>query len=82
MAKDVVHATLGHLQDAFLLDVVPLATDSERKRDSNPRKLYPTDPGLLDAFDATGRGNVGHALETIVQSELRQRGNVAPSSDT
>jgi hypothetical protein len=27
---------LGHLTDAFLLSAVSLATDSERKRNSNP----------------------------------------------
>ena len=56
----------GHLVDAFLLSVVPLATESERKRNSNPRKIYPADPGLIPAFDASGRANVGHALETAV----------------
>lgn len=74
VGRDAVHALLGHLMDAFLLSEVPLATDSERKRNSNPRKLYPADPGLIPAFDASGRANVGHALETAVQSELERRG--------
>ncbi len=74
VAKDAVHAMLGHLQDAFLLSAVPLATDSERKRNSNPRKLYPADPGLIKAFDASGRANLGHALETVVFNELERRG--------
>src|SRR5712692_2813883 len=74
VAKDAVHTMLGHLLDAFLLSAVPLATDSERKRNSNPRKLYPADPGLIKAFDASGRTNVGHALETVVLNELERRG--------
>jgi predicted AAA+ superfamily ATPase len=73
VAKDAVHAMLGHLLDAFLLSAVPLATDSERRRNSNPRKLYPVDPGLIGAFDASGRSNVGHALETAVLNELERR---------
>jgi predicted AAA+ superfamily ATPase len=73
VARDAVHALLGHLVDAFLLSEVPLATDSERKRNSNPRKIYPADPGLIPAFDASGRGNVGHALETAVLNELERR---------
>jgi predicted AAA+ superfamily ATPase len=72
--KDAVHAMLGHLLDAFLLSAVPLATDSERQRNSNPRKLYPVDPGLIRAFDASGRSNLGHALETAVAKELERRG--------
>ena len=74
MAKDAVHAMLGHLLDAFLLSAVPLATDSERQRNSNPRKLYPADPGLIKAFDTSGRTNVGRALETVVLNELERRG--------
>ena len=73
VAKDALHAMLGYLLDAFLLSAVPLATDSERQRNSNPRKLYPADPGLIKAFDASGRANVGHALETVVLNELERR---------
>lgn len=74
VAKDAVHAMLGYLLDAFLIASVPLATDSERRRNSNPRKLYPADPGLIEAFDASGRANTGHALETVVLNELERRG--------
>ncbi len=73
VAKDSVHALLGHLLDAFLVTAVPLATESERQRNSNPRKLYPADPGLIRAFDSSGRANLGHALETAVQNELERR---------
>ena len=73
VAKEAVHAMLGHLLDAFLIAGVALATESERQRNSNPRKLYPADPGLIRAFDASGRSNVGHALETAVFNELERR---------
>jgi predicted AAA+ superfamily ATPase len=73
VAKDAVHAMLGYLLDAFLLSAVPLATDSERQRNSNPRKLYPADPGLIRAYDTSGRSNIGHALETVVLNELERR---------
>lgn len=77
VAKDLVHALLGHLLDAFLLSAVSLATESERQRNSNPRKIYPVDPGLIRAFDASGRANLGHALETAVLNEIeRRRGDV------
>ncbi len=74
VAKDAVHAMLGHLLDAFLLSAVPVATDSERQRNSNPRKIYPADTGLIRAFDNSGKTNVGHALETAVLVELERRG--------
>jgi len=73
VAKDAVHAMLGYLWDAFLLSAVPLATDSERQRNSNPRKIYPADTGLIRAFDPSGRANRGPALETAVLIELERR---------
>jgi len=73
VAKDALHAMVGHLEDAFLLRRVPLATESERRRNSNPRKIYPVDTGMIGAFDRTGRSNVGHALETVVLHELDRR---------
>lgn len=42
VAKDAVHAMLGHLLDAFLLSAVPLATESERQRNSNPTQARPS----------------------------------------
>ncbi|MEK7866151.1 MAG: ATP-binding protein [Planctomycetota bacterium] len=74
VARDAVHAFLGQLTDAFLLTAVPVATDSERRRNSNPRKIYLADPGFIGAFDVSGRANTGHALETVVLNELERRG--------
>ena len=74
VAKDAVHAMLGHLEDAFLLCAMPMATESERQRNSNPRKIYPADPGLVPAFDRSGRSQAGHALETVVFIELDRQG--------
>ncbi len=73
VAKDALHALLGHLEDAFLLHTVSLSTDSERRRNSNPRKMYPADPGLIRAFDVSRRAHLGHALETVVMIELARR---------
>lgn len=39
----------------------------------NPRKAYPVDPGFIPVFDRSGRGNIGHALETAVLIELERR---------
>jgi predicted AAA+ superfamily ATPase len=74
VAKDTVHALLDHLIDAFVISAVPVATESERRRNTNPRKIYPADPGLIDAFDTSGRPNTGHSLETAVFNELSRRG--------
>lgn len=73
VAKDALHAMLGALEDAFLIRSVALATSSERRRNSNPRKVYPADTAVIVAFDRSGRANVGHALETAVLHELDRR---------
>ncbi|MGB8326757.1 MAG: ATP-binding protein [Steroidobacteraceae bacterium] len=74
VSKDSVHALLAHLIDSYLIATVSLHTASERQRNSNPRKVYPADPGLIHAFDLQGRTNLGHALETAVFNELQRRG--------
>ena len=74
VAKDTLHAYLGHLEDAFLIRTVSMSSGSERQRMVNPRKAYPIDMGLIPVFDPTGRANFGHALETAVLLELERRG--------
>ncbi len=73
-AKNTLHDYLAHLEDAFLVVAVPIATDSERRRMVNPRKAYPIDPGFIPVFDRSGKANAGHALETVVLLELLRRG--------
>ncbi len=74
VAKDTLHAYLGHLEDAFLIRALSVASESERRRMVNPRKIYPIDPGLIPVYDRSGKPNVGHALETVVLLELERRG--------
>ncbi len=42
----------------------------------NPRKAYPSDPGLIPWFDRSGKSNLGHALENAVLVELERRRSV------
>lgn len=74
VSKDTLHSLLAHLEDAFLLCSLGVATDSQRRRQVNPRKIYPVDTGLIALFDRSGRANTGHALETVVLHELHRRG--------
>jgi uncharacterized protein len=70
VGKDTLHSYLGYLEDAFLLRSLAIATDSERRRRVNPRKIYPIDTGLIPIFDRSGKANLGHRLETAVFLEL------------
>jgi uncharacterized protein len=74
VGKDTLYEYLSHLEDAFLLRTVSLATESQRRRMVNPRKAYPIDMGLIPIFDRSGKANLGHALETCVLLELERRG--------
>jgi predicted AAA+ superfamily ATPase len=74
VGKETLHSYLAHLEDAFLLVNIDVATDSERRKQVNPRKVYPVDTGLMALFDRSGKANVGHALETVVLHELQRCG--------
>lgn len=73
VSKDTLHEFLDHLVDAYLFLGVPIRTDSERVRQSNPRKIYAIDPGLANACTRRLTPDVGHLLETFVFLELRRR---------
>ena len=72
-SRDTLHELLAHLEDAFLVTAVPIATDSEKQRQINPRKIYPVDTGLIAAYDRSPRANLGHLLESAVFIELQRR---------
>jgi len=72
-SRDTLHELLAHLEDAFLVHAVPIATDSEKQRQLNPRKIYPVDTGLIAAYDRSPRANFGHLLESAVFTELQRR---------
>lgn len=72
--RETLYELLDHLDDAFLLKAIPVATDSEKRRRVNPRKIYPVDVSLGPIFDRSIKANTGHALEVAVHNELMRRG--------
>lgn len=74
IAKDTLYEYLEYLEDTFLVHSLSLVTGSERRRMTNPRKVYPVDPGLIPIFDRSGRVQPSKALETAVCVELLRRG--------
>jgi predicted AAA+ superfamily ATPase len=73
VGKTALYEMLSWLEDSFLIRLVPIDTASERRRQVNPRKVYPVDPGLIPVFDRSGQPNIGHRLETVVLIELERR---------
>lgn len=74
VSKNTVHEYLDFVQDAFLVGTVPLYTESLRKRNTNPKKIYSVDTGLAVAYSYALRGNWGHLLENLIYLDLRRRG--------
>jgi predicted AAA+ superfamily ATPase len=72
--KNALHEMLAHLEDAYLVQAVDIDTRSERQRQVNPRKVYPIDTGLAQAFRAGPDADRGRLLETLVYLDLRRRG--------
>lgn len=73
VSREHLYDFLAHLEDAFLLHALPVATDSEKRRQVNPRKIYPADAALIPVFDRSAKANIGHALESTVFIELQRR---------
>jgi predicted AAA+ superfamily ATPase len=74
VGKNSLHEFLAYLEDAYLIQRLPLDSRSERQRQVNPRKVYPIDPGLARAYRYAPHAQRGWQLETLVFLDLRRRG--------
>lgn len=74
LSKMTIHDYLSYLEEAYLIFAVPLYSESLRKIQSNPRKIYAIDTGLIHAYTSSALNNWGHLFENLVYIELRRRG--------
>ncbi len=74
-AKNTIHDYLLYIEDAYLAFTVPLYNESLRKVQSNPKKLYVVDTGLVNAYSFSVNNNYGHLFENLVYLELRRKGH-------
>ena len=74
MAKDYLHSYLGYLEDVFLIFAVPIFTESLRQLQTNPKKIYAIDNGLIVANTFNFSENYGKLLENQVYLDLRRQG--------
>lgn len=73
VSKDILHAMLGYLEDAFLVRTVPFFSYSQAQQRVHPRKVYPVDMGFIPFYTAPRPFPAGHVLETCVLLELLRR---------
>lgn len=74
-SKSTIYNYLNYLEDAYLLFTVSLYNESLRKVQSNPKKIYAIDTGLINAYNTTFTANLGHLFENLVYIELRRQGH-------
>ena len=73
VGKDTLYSYLEHLEDAFLLFTVPLFTESLRRLETTPKKIYAIDNGLINANTFNLSLNFGKLLENQVYLDLRRQ---------
>ena len=75
VGKMTLHDYLSYIEDAYLAFTVPLFSESLRKVQTNPRKIYAVDTGLVNANTLGFSENIGHSFENLVYLDLRRAGH-------
>lgn len=76
VGKMTIHDYLSYVEDAYLAFTIPLFSESLRKVQTNPRKIYTIDSGLIKANIFGFSENVGHYFENLVYLDLRRAGHI------
>lgn len=74
ISKDSLYDYANYLEDAYLLFSVPLYSESIRKVQSNPKKIYAIDTGLVKAMTFDPAKDLGRLFENLIYLDLRRRG--------
>lgn len=74
ISKDSLYDYANYLEDAYLLFSVPLYSESIRKVQSNPKKIYAIDTGLVRAMTFDPGKDLGRLFENLIYLDLRRRG--------
>jgi len=72
--KDNLYDYAQHLEDAFLTFSVPLYSESIRKVQTNPKKIYAIDTGLIRAMTLDHTKDLGRLFENLIYLDLRRQG--------
>lgn len=75
VGKTTIHDYLSYIEDAYVAFTVPLYSESIRKIQTNPKKIYAIDPGLVNAYTMGFAKNMGHLFENVIYLDLRRRGD-------
>ena len=72
-SRNAIYDYVSYIEDAYLAFPVPLYSESLRKTNSNPRKIYAIDSGLVRAVSFSKNENFGHLFENLVFLDLKRK---------
>jgi len=61
---------ISHLENSYLISLVPMFSYSLKKQAVNPKKIYAIDTGLVSSNVSRVKEDVGHKLENMVYNSL------------
>lgn len=74
IGKDLLYEYVDHIEDAYLAFCVPIFDKSFRKLQTNPKKLYAIDPGMVRALTLDYENDLGRLFENVVYLDLKRLG--------
>lgn len=74
IGKDILYDFADYIEDAYLAFSVAMYDKSIRKVQTNPKKIYAIDPGLVRAATLDFDGNFGRLFENVIFLDLKRLG--------
>ena len=72
--KDILYDYADYIEDAYLAFSVAIYDKSIRKTQTNPKKIYAIDPGIVRALTLDYDGDLGKLFENVIYLDLRRLG--------
>lgn len=72
VSKTTIYDYLDYIEDAYLAFSVPLYSESLRKTQTNLKKVYAIDTGLVRAYTTSFSHNLGHHFENLIFLDLKR----------
>lgn len=73
VSREAIYDYIQHIEDAYLCFCVDLYDRSIRKVQTNPKKIYAIDTGLLNALKLSFDSDSGKQFENVVYLDLRRQ---------
>lgn len=75
VSKTTIYDYLEYIEDTYLAFTIPIYAESLRKVQTNPKKIYAIDNGLIKAYTMSFSQNLGRHFENLIYLDLRRYGH-------